>query len=258
MAKRPSARRASDEDDVEDDSDAYAWESPKGKKDSGKGPAKSKSATGRTKGKRPSAEEEEEPAEDEAPKKKGKSTGKMAKSGSARLEGSSRTKKSGSTRRASSNDEDDEDEGGGSGRRRRAAPAKKKSDNTVILISIATLTLILIVGLVMRGQMMKPGLQRNDQTDLERIMTLGKEGEKAFREWNKAKGGGGGNEQVLYGEAKTKLQSAVEQLTGMLGKPPYADSEGNTKPEYEGYERPLQDWATLLVDLEKGSTLGGG
>ena len=261
MAKRPSARRTSDADDVDDD--GYAWESPKKKgKDTG---SLKKSATGRAKAKRPSADDEEdEPAPKAARSSTGKKTGKtsgsakLGKSGSTRLEGSSRTKKSGSTRRPSSADDED-DEGSTSGRRRRAGPPRKKQDNNaVILISIVTITVLLIGGLVLRGQMATPVDAPNHQNELDRILALGKEGEQAFRAWNNAKNGKGGNEQQAYNECRTKLQTAIEQLTGLLSQPPYCDGEGNTLPEYEGYEPYMQKWAELLVDVEKGSVLNGG
>lgn len=258
MAKRPSARRTSDADDVDegDGDDAFAWETPKkGKKETGK----QKSPTGKKR--RPSAEdaEEEEDAKEKSGKKKlGKSSGssKLAKSGRNGMEGSSRSKKSGSARTRPSSGDDDE-EGDTSGRRRRAPPPRKKSSSPVMLISIGTLTVILIGGILMINKNRTPAPQVNHQNDLERILQGGKEGEAAFREWNKAKNGGGGNENQAYNTARTKLQKAVEELQALLDQPQYRNGE-DLKKEYEGYEQYLQKWAELLVDIEKGSTLGNG
>lgn len=256
MAKRPSARRTSNDDDVDEgDDDSFAWETPKkGKKETGK----VKSATGR-KSKRPSAEEEvpeERVKSGSARKKLGKSSGsnRVAKSGKNGLEGSSRSKRSGSARRPSNGD--DEDEGETSGRRRRAAPPRKKSNSGVLLISIGTLTVLLIGGIVMINKGRTPPPQVNHQDELKTILDGGKAGEEAYRAWNKAKREGG-NENQHYNDAKNKLQKAVEDLQALLEKPQYRNGE-DIKPEYEGYESYLQKWAELLVDIEKGSTLGNG
>lgn len=258
MAKRPSARRTSNDDDVDEgDDDSFAWETPKkGKKETGK----VKSATGR-KSKRPSAEEEvpeERVKSGSARKKLGKSSGsnRVSKSGKNGLEGSSRSKRSGSARRPSNGD--DEDEGETSGRRRRAAPPRKKSNSAVLLISIGTLTVLLIGGIVLINKGRTPAPQVRHDTELEQIIAGGKDGTKDYRAWNQAKNSGAGNEQQLYHSAKNKLQTAVEKLQALLDQPPYVDQNGDRKKEYEGYEQYLQEWATLLVDLEKGSTLGNG
>lgn len=144
----------------------------------------------------------------------------------------------------------------GSGQRRTSAP--RRAAPSVLLLSIASLTALIVGGIVVTRAVRPSAPPRDDQSELLSIVAEGREGERLFREWNRARHTGSPDEQRLHQEAKLRLQSAVERLAALLSRPPYSDAEGTPRPEYEGYERPLQDWATLLVDLEKGSTLAPG
>lgn len=144
----------------------------------------------------------------------------------------------------------------GSGRGR--APAPRRSEPTAVLVSIASLTALIVSGVLVTRADRQPAPAVNSQHPLDPIMAEGREGERLFREWNRARHTGAPDDQRLHQEAKLRLQSAVERLQALLSRPPYSDAEGTIRAEYEGYERPLQDWATLLVDLEKGATLAPG
>lgn len=138
------------------------------------------------------------------------------------------------------------------------APAPRRSESTAVLVSIASLTALIVSGVLVTRAVRQPAPSVNAQNSLDPIMAEGREGERLFREWNRARRTGAPDEQRLHQEAKLRLQSAVERLVALLSRPPYSDAAGNPRPEYEGYERPLQDWATLLVDLEKGATIAPG
>lgn len=144
----------------------------------------------------------------------------------------------------------------GSGRGR--APAPRRSEPTAVLVSVASLAALIVSGVLVTRAVRQPAPAVENQHSLDPIMAEGREGERLFREWNRARHTGAPDEQRLHQEAKLRLQSAVERLQALLSRPPYSDAEGTPRPEYEGYERPLQDWATLLVDLEKGATLAPG
>ncbi len=248
MARRRSARRS--EPDVDDDAgdDEFAWQPKKKKKKSKTGKKKRISSTGesaRSTGRRSSSGES-----DRSGKRKRTGSVKTSKtSGSAKLGGSSRRKKS---RRSES-----EDDSSSSTRRRRSGRTplrKKKGINPVLPISIVTGTILLCLIIVIWSNTRPEKIVDDHPARLQEADAVTKEGMLAYRAWNKARASGNAKVELSKNrEAHDKLVQAMEMYNAVLD--PYRGGDDMLPPEYEGYERPLQEIAKHLVDLEKGSRL---
>lgn len=241
MAKRASRREP--EEDVEDaadegSDDGMGWPAKKG------GSAKAEKA-----------------ADKPAGKKKG-DTGKVKRGDSGKAPGlkDSGKRKTSGVRKASSGGDDDE--GGGdekdmssSARRRRAAPIKKKDNtNTVVMaVSMISITLILCIGIVIWGKRKTPVEGRDETKMFDGFKGSKEAGMKAFREFNKAeKDGNAALAKSKHKEAHDHLSRAVDQLNEVLS---HHQVDGQTDPQYEGYESELSEISQILVDLEKRGQL---
>lgn len=219
----------------------------------------------------PGPDLEDEELELEAPPRKKSSarTEKPSKSSSVKrksAEGHATSKKSsvkdsgkrksasGSNPAASGRRSAGDDDVGGSARRRRAAPPKKK-DNTVVLgVSVVSITLLLVVGIVIFNKSRTPVVVRDEQKDFDDFKKYDQEANAAFREFNRAeKEGNAAVASAKRKEALEKWQKAIEILNGILDN--HKGPDGFTLPEYEGYEDELSRITQFVVDLEKRGTV---
>ena len=211
-------------------------------------------------------EELELDSEEEAPKKSKKDSAKLGKSSTGKRKSaeannsSSVNKKSlkesgkrksatGRAKRPSAEDEEDDDVTTSSARRKRAVPPKKK-DNTVMLISIVSMTVLLVLGIVIINSKRTPVDGKNEQIQYDVYKKLRDEGMVAFREFNKAsKDGNAALAKQKHKLALTKLQGAMEEIEKVLADK--RDANGMLHKDFEGYEEDLSEIAQVIVDLEK-------
>ncbi len=151
-------------------------------------------------------------------------------------------------------DDDDDGEDMGSSRRRRAVPVKKK-DNTVVLgVSILSVTLLLVLGIVVINKNRTPVQGVNEQADFDDYKKYDETAMAAFRAFNKAeKEGNASLASQKHKEAHSNWTKAMDILNGILAN--HQGPDGMTHPDYEGYEEELSRIAQHLVDLEKRGTV---
>jgi len=270
MAKRPTARRGSARAEVDDldDDDEYAWDAPKKRKKS-TGKTKRSGSTRSSKGKRTSGKSKSLSSSTRGKSAKSNKASGSTKSGKSKSNSKSNkmsasSKTSGSARRkptkssASSSARSSKrasGESAGSGRRRRSAPPpRKKDNNTVVLVSICSITVILVIGVLAYRAASAPAPAQNDQAKLDRALQLKSEGMEAYRQWNNAKQSGDiQGEKAAWKTAHAKLTEAMDEFDALIRDPRYGDGTGTSfKPEYEGYDEEMSQIGTYLYDLGKG------
>lgn len=238
MAKKGSARRQPDPD-LEDEE--LELDAPPKKKSSAR-VDKSSSAKSST-AKRKSAE-------GGASKNGSSSVSKKSLKESGKRKSASGSNPAASGRRSGGSDDDM----GGSSRRRRAAPAKKKDNTVVIGVSVLSVTLLLVLGIVVINKNRTPVQTHDEQAQFDDYKKWDQEAMAAFREFNKAdKEGNAGVANAKRKEAHDKWTKAIDILNGILEN--HKGADGYTLPEYEGYEEELSRITTYLVDLEKRGSL---
>lgn len=237
MAKKGSARRQPDPD-LEDEE--LELEAPPKKKSSARS---DKASTKSSSIKRKSA--------DGGSSKNGTSSvSKKSLKESGKRKSASGSNPAASGRRGSGDDEDL----GGSARRRRAAPPKKKDNTVVIGVSVLSVTLLLVLGIVVINKNRTPVQTVNEQADFEDYKKYDEVAMAAFRAFNKAeKEGNAAVAQAKHKEAHDGWTKAIDILNKILDN--HKGPDGMTHPDYEGYEEELSRIATHLVDLEKRGTV---
>jgi hypothetical protein len=149
---------------------------------------------------------------------------------------------------------DDDDEDMGSSRRRRAVPAKKKDNTVVIGVSVLSVTLLLVLGIVVINKNRTPVQTVDEQKDFDDYKKYDETAMAAFRAFNKAeKEGNASVASAKHKEAHSNWTKAMDILNGILAN--HQGPDGMTHPDYEGYEEELSRIAQHLVDLEKRGTL---
>lgn len=236
MAKKGSARRQPDPD-LEDEE--LELEAPPKKKSSAR---VDKSSSAKSSTKRKSAEGgSSKNGTSSVSKKSLKDSGK-------------RKSTSGSNPAASGRRSGGDDDLGGSSRRRRAAPPKKKDNTVVIGVSVLSITLLLVFGIVIKNKLSTPVQNLDEQADFEDYKKYDETAMAAFRAFNKAeKEGNAAMASAKHKEAHSNWTRAMDILNKILDN--HKGADGFTHPDYEGYEEELSRIAQHLVDLEKRGTV---
>lgn len=240
MAKKGSARRQPDPDpDLEDEE--LELEAPPRKKSSARVEKSSTKSSVKRKSESGGSSRDRNGSSSVSKKSSLKDSGKRRSTSGSNPSSSSRR---------SSGDEDL----GGSARRRRAAPPKKKDNTVVIGVSVLSITLLLVFGIVVINKSRVPVQNVDEQAQFEDYKKYDEQANAAFRAFNKAeKEGQAGVAAAKHKEAHDKWTKAIDILNGILDK--HKGADGHTHPDYEGYEEELSRIAMHLVDLEKRGTV---